>query len=123
MKNNSRDVTFKGLIITGFSVLSAFSCLLPILGPSFIAYAIGVSRRHRHKFWDISNANLLISMAIGQIAITLATLPVTRACIIVDRSQTFWYLLFIWLVINYSLAVTFYFIGNYRAKIKQLKTG
>lgn len=121
MENNQRDITLKGLIITGFSVLSAFSCLLPILGPSFLAYGIGINR-HRHKFWDISSANMLISIAIGQITITLVTLPITMSSVTAAKPQTFWYLLSIWLIINYSLAVIFYFIGNYRAKIKQLKT-
>lgn len=119
MKKNSSNI-FVTTTITLLSLAFAVISVIPIIGPSFVAYALGI-KRYSYKNCGFSNIHALISMAIGELIFFIIISLILSGVIEFYKSGIFWYLIIISFISNYLLSVILYFWGVYRAKTRKNK--
>lgn len=108
------------MTITVLSMVFAIASVIPIIGPSFGAYALG-KNKDRYKRYGFSKLQAIASMAIGELIFFIIGSLIIRAFIEFYKPGVFWYLIVISFILNYSFSLFFYFWGNYKVNNKRKK--
>jgi len=112
------DKIFVTSTVMGFSVLFVILSIIPVIGPSFMAYVLGHSQRRHKKLFGWSRAHTLIAMTIGEMIFFILSSLIIKRTMGFYHSEVFRYLIITGLVLNYSSSMIFYFLGNHKAKVK-----
>ena len=101
--------TSKKLINWAVAILSLFFVIvsvITIIGPSILAYMLGLSK-HRSRHFGFLDIHFLASIIIGELFF-----------LIISSGIIGWQLMFYNFIANVIFSVSFYFYGVYRAKKK-----
>ena len=112
------DKIFVTSTIMVFSVLFVIVSVIPVIGPSFAAYVLGHGQRRHKKLFGWSRAYTLISMTIGELISFIISSFIIKGAVEFYHPEVFWYLIIAGFVLNYLSSMIFYFLGDYKAKIK-----
>ena len=110
--------TFAKMVILAYSLLFFVSNIIPIVGPSFLAYAFGFSM-YRIEHYGLSKIHILISMTIGELIFFIISFLIIKASFLFYNPETFWYLIIIGFISNYLFSIIFYFLGLMKLKSKK----
>ena len=118
MKNNKFFIAW---LIIAFSFVFILANFIPLLGPILMGYVLGlISVRYDEKYGFSGNQRLL-SITIGELLFFIIITLFLGKFIDVWNLEIFWRLSIIGFISNYVLAIIFYFRGNVRAEINELK--
>ena len=111
--------TFITLMTMGISFMFFISSIIPIIGPSSVAYVFGIGRHRFKKLYGLSRIRTLSAMTIGElIFFIISSLMIKGATEFYDQ-DIFWYIITSGLTLNYVFSIIFYFFGIYKARVRK----
>lgn len=106
-----------GMFVFTISLLILISNLLPVIGPSLVAYFSGRDER-RNKIYRIRMGHFLLALTISEIVFFAISAFVIGTAVTFYRPEVFWHLLLIGFSSNYLFSVAFYLLGVWKMRLK-----
>lgn len=107
---------FLRMQITGMATLFFIASILPIIGPIFLAYMLGISQPRSEKIYGIKLINYYYAMVIGEFIFFIISFLITIFIIEFYKPITFYYVTFIAFGLNYIFSFIALSLGVNKAK-------
>lgn len=112
--------TSRALINWAVTLLSSFFAIvsmITIIGPSILAYLLGMNK-NRCRHYGLFNVHLLASIIIGELFLFIISFGVAVAIRDFCNFKILWLIMLGNFICNVIFSISFYFYGVYRAKKK-----
>ena len=103
------------LMIAGHSFFFLAAGMIPIIGPSIVAFITG-KNKYKNALHEISKAHFFISLLISELVLFIFSLPIYYILSGFYVPQGYWLFIVFALVVNTISAIIFFFLGDYLAK-------
>lgn len=113
--------TFIIITISVFSLFFAIVSIIPILGPSLLAYIIGHNEYRSNKLHGITKIHNLAALTVGELIFYIISSLIIYALIIFDDTTSFWRVTIGVFALSYIISILFYLFGRLRGKKKNAK--
>jgi hypothetical protein len=103
------------MVVAAYSFFFSIAAIVPIAGPSFLAYLTGANKR-KNETNGISKIHFLVAMIVSELVLLIISGLIYYILSGFYDPKGFWKIIAIALGLNALLAIIFFYLGNYHAK-------